>query len=123
MRVFLLCVSLLLAAAYAEAAERRNPFQCKRDGNQQELNACAANDYEAADKALGRKYKEILASLPPAKQKDLRQQQRAWVKQRDPHCKAETKSYQGGSIWPLEFLGCLKSSTERRTQELGDWRP
>ncbi|MGZ8192647.1 MAG: lysozyme inhibitor LprI family protein [Methylobacter sp.] len=100
------------------AAEDESSFQCRYDGNQQELNACADQDYKAADKALNEEYKKLMAVLPPVRQQRLRQDQRAWLKRRDPRCKAEAKWSEGGSIWPLEFFACLKTITEHRTGEL-----
>ena len=87
-------------------------------GNQQELNACAVRDYQAADSDLNKKYKTVMAGLSPQVQERLRVEQRRWVKQRDPGCKAEVKNSEGGSIWPLEYFGCLQGATLKRTEEL-----
>ena len=122
MRTTLLLISLLVVLVRTEVAESGSPFQCKYDGNQQEMNACAFRDYEVADRTLNHTYKEVMSRLPEAKQRDLRQQQRAWLKKRDSQCWAEAKSSEGGSIWPLEYYGCLRSTTERRTEELEGWR-
>ena len=116
-----LLVALLCPAFSAVAVEDDSAPQCNYEGNQQEMNACAYRDYEAVDKVLNEKYKALMASLPPAQQKYLRQEQRAWLKKRDPQCKAEAKDSEGGSIWPLLFYGCLQAATERRTNEFKQW--
>jgi uncharacterized protein YecT (DUF1311 family) len=115
-------ISLLLVVVRAEAAESASQFQCKYGGKQQEMNACAFRDYEVADRALNQTYTEVMARLPEAKQRDLRQLQLAWLKKRDSQCWAEAKPSEGGSIWPLKFYGCLRFTTERRTKELEEWR-
>ncbi|MDD5579548.1 MAG: lysozyme inhibitor LprI family protein [Methylobacter sp.] len=116
-RAALLAILLLLSACIF-AAEDESPLQCRYDGNQQEMNACAVRDYKAADRALNDEYKKLMTLLPPVEQQRLRQDQRAWLKRRDPHCKAEAKLSEGGSIWPLEFSGCLRVITGHRTGEL-----
>lgn len=122
MRATLFLVSLLLILVRTEAAESASPSQCKYDGNQQEMNACAFQDYEVADRALNQTYREVMSRLPGGKQRDLRQQQRAWLKKRDSRCWVEAKPSEGSSIWPLEYYRCLHSTTERRTKELEEWR-
>lgn len=121
-RATLWLLASLLAATRAVAADDAYTVQCKYDGTQQEMNVCALRDYKKADAALNQKYKEVMSTLAPAQQKALREQQRAWLKQRHPHCKAETAESEGGSIWPAEFYGCLQSATELRTREVGKWR-
>jgi uncharacterized protein YecT (DUF1311 family) len=118
MRFALFCISLLFSIVPAGAAERDGAPQCNYDGNQREMNACAVLEYKTADDRLNRKYKQVMSSLPVSRQERLRQQQREWLKKRDPQCKAEARESEGGSIWPLEFYGCLKTVTETRTKEL-----
>lgn len=110
--------ALLLAIASHATAADDSPFTCKPDGNQQELNTCAARDYRAADAALNIKYGEVMARLSVTEKATLRREQRAWIKHRDPQCKAKAKPSEGGSIWPLEYFSCLRASTEKRTGEL-----
>lgn len=121
MRAILL-ILLLCPAFFAFAAEDDSAPQCNYEGNQQEMNVCAFRDYEAADKVLNEKYQGLMTALPPAQQKHLRQEQRAWLKKRDPLCKAETKDSEDGSIWPLLFYGCLQSATEQRINEFKQWQ-
>jgi uncharacterized protein YecT (DUF1311 family) len=99
-----------------------NGFICKYDGSQQEMNACAVRDYEAADRLLNQEYRKIMGGLTPAKRQTLLREQRAWLQKRDPDCRVDAGPMdQGGSSWPLEYFGCLKSATELRTKELGQW--
>jgi uncharacterized protein YecT (DUF1311 family) len=97
-------------------------FQCKPDGLQQEMNACAERDYKAANAVLNAKYKAVFAGLPPPKQVQLRKEQRAWLKLREPQCREKVKLSEGGSIWPLEYFSCLTVITQRRTEALKRWK-
>jgi uncharacterized protein YecT (DUF1311 family) len=108
----------LLISLLPPASATDEPFGCKYDGNQQEMNACAVRDYKASDAVLNTTYKEVMLALPPARREEIRKEQRAWLKKRDPGCKAEAQLSEGGSIWPLEFFGCLQTVTEQRTKQL-----
>lgn len=121
LRPLLIGLSLSGPASFATGAPA-GPT-CNPQGNQQEMNACAAQDFEAADTELNRTYREVMAGLSPSRQKALRKEQRAWLKQRDPRCKAAAHASEGGSIWPLEYLGCRAQATRQRTGEIAQWRP
>ena len=114
--------AVLLLAFGAHAADEASPLDCKPDGNQQQMNACAVRDFRAADAALNIRYGEVMKSLSPQQRTALRTEQRAWLKGRDPGCKTAAKSSEGGSIWPLEFYGCLEQSTRKRTAKLDLWK-
>lgn len=124
MRVALLVLlALTQKAVFAvSSTEVESLFACKYDGNQQEMNACALKDYKHADRLLNEKYKATLSSLQPGKRQALRKEQRAWLKGRDPNCKAAVADSEGGSIWQLEYFSCLKSATELRTKALEKWQ-
>ena len=115
----LLC--LTLEAGSAHAADAADPFDCNPNGNQQEINACAVRDFRTSDAKLNNRYREVMAALPTDKRMALRQEQREWIKHRDPSCKAQAKPNEGGSIWPLEFYGCLQQITEQRVTALNSW--
>ncbi|RZL66123.1 MAG: DUF1311 domain-containing protein [Variovorax sp.] len=109
-------------AVVAHAAGDAGPSDCKPDGNQQEMNACAADDFRAADAALNIRYSEVMDSLAPPVRIALRAEQRTWLKGRDPACKREAKASEGGSIWPLIYNACLAKSNRQRTAELEAWK-
>ncbi|NOV31826.1 lysozyme inhibitor LprI family protein [Methylomonas sp. ZR1] len=109
------------ASAASLPTDVEGSFQCNYEGNQQEMNACALRDYKMADVTLNKVYKATISKLTLEKQKVLRQQQRFWLKDRDPHCKEEVKQSEGGSIWQLDYFSCLKTATELRTKTLENW--
>lgn len=108
----------LIASLDATAADE---FKCNYSGNQQELNACALRDFRKADQVLNNEYKKLLGKLGPKQQAALRNEQRAWLKGRDPQCLEAVKDSEGGSIWPMEFNGCLRDATVTRTKEIKQW--
>ena len=114
--------AVLLLATGAQAADEASPLDCKPDGNQQQMNACAVRDFRAADAALNTHYGEVMKSLSPQMRTALRTEQRVWLKGRDPGCKAASKDSEGGSIWPLEFYSCLEQTTRKRMAKLDFWK-
>ena len=106
----------------ATATEGASPLTCKHDSNQEEVNACAFHDHQVADQALNATYRGVMATLSPPEQQRLRQAQRLWLKNLAPRCMAEAKASEGGSTWALEYYGCTRLETERRTKQLANWR-
>ena len=62
-----------------------------------------------------------MAAQAPVERVTLRQEQHAWLKQRDPQCKAKARESEGGSIWPLEYYSCLEAANKKRMLELARW--
>ena len=114
--------TVALLAGGAQAAADADPGGCNPNGNQQQMNSCAARDVRAADAALNIRYGEVMKTLSPQMRVALRTEQRAWLKGRDAGCKRASKANEGGSIWPLVFNACLEKSTRERTAELDRWK-
>lgn len=76
----------------------------------------------AADGELNGVYTRLMASLSQSERGRLRQEQRVWLKSRDPQCQSAALAVRGSSATPLTFLHCVVSTTERRTVELQKWR-
>lgn len=119
---FITIILILITVSFSALAVEDTAPQCKSDGNQLEMNACAIRDYKTSDSNLNVKYQEIMSQLSASEQKALRLKQRKWLKQRDPKCKLEAKESEGGSIWTVIFMGCLQTVTEQRTKELETWQ-
>lgn len=112
--------ALLASGAWAAGDDR--VYDCNPNGNQQQMNDCAAQDYQAADAQLNARYREVMDSLSPPMRDALRTEQRRWLRGRDPACHQAAKAYQGGSIWPLIFSSCQEKATRKRTAALERWR-
>ncbi|MCO6185319.1 lysozyme inhibitor LprI family protein [Rhizobium sp. L1K21] len=124
----LLACLALSAPAYGDDDD--DGFKCNPDGNQQELNTCAYDDWEKADEELNAVYKDAVAF---AKKEDaffddnpsmkgaleaLKKGQRAWIDYRDGTCDLEGFNARGGSMEPLLIFSCQAELTRKRTREL-----
>ena len=99
-------------------------LRCNGDGNQLELNLCAAADAEAADKELNAAYRSVIQSLQGERLaiQRLREAQRLWVKLRDADIEARYPVPDGedyrmhhGSIYPLLVHSAKAEITRART--------
>lgn len=98
-----------------------SPITCDYNGNQQQMNTCAFDDYKVSDRGLNESYTSLMQALNAKDKKVLRVSQRQWLKQRDPFCRARTEDSLGGSIHALEWYSCLKSETDLRNETLQTW--
>lgn len=109
------------ALAMAQTApDAQSPAMQDCGKNQQAMNLCAEQRYAKADAALNRTYRRNLKAQPDdAARQRLRDAQRAWISYRDKDCAVEAGPREtAGSIWPLQYYGCLERHTMRRTMEL-----
>ncbi|MCU0902363.1 MAG: lysozyme inhibitor LprI family protein [Tabrizicola sp.] len=119
--------SLLLLACLAVPAAAQE-VDCATAMAQVDLNACAYQDWEAADAELNAAYKRAMALLQdwdanlPADERGgaqaLKEAQRAWITFRDKACEAEGYAFKGGSAEPLLVYGCMRQLTIERTAHL-----
>lgn len=100
---------------------------CNQEGTQLELNACAGQEYTAADAELNTTWRELLAALKGQETAiaRLRTAQRAWVAFRDADVAAQFPVAEGedprmmyGSMYPMALNGALTKLTRARTAEL-----
>lgn len=126
MKTALIAVAgLILAAASPAAAEeidRRYSPEWKRcigasGGNTFDIIDCNETELGAWDKKLNAEYKAVMASLPAAKQQELRSVQRDWIKRRDAKCGAMANPDEG-QAGRMAASGCVLEMTARRAVEL-----
>ncbi|WP_199249393.1 lysozyme inhibitor LprI family protein [[Phormidium] sp. ETS-05] len=86
--------------------------------NQLQMNQCAAIFYQNADQKLNQVYQQ----LPAATREQLTDTQLAWIKFRDDSCAFSRSRFEGGTIMPTIFYGCLTSVTKNRTAEFQAYR-
>lgn len=123
MKLFYSLASLLLLTLTPVAAWSSNDQDCDYAGTQTQMNACAKRDYEISDKELNRVYGQLMRTLTPPKQKTLKKEQRAWLKERDPKCRKEANDEaEGGSMWPMLFESCRETSTKARIKQLKQFK-
>lgn len=111
---------LMIASSSGLAASLYPVRDCSQLVTQTELNQCAGANYEAADAALNKLYRQSLAGQADAASKRrLSEAERAWIAYRDRECAFEAGPQQGGgSIWPMEMSNCLENVTVERLHEL-----
>ena len=108
MRTAAALAALLLACAPALADE-----DCNKATNQNEINRCAQDNYNEADRALN----DAWGRLPDGVKSKLRAEERDWIARRDTACKAEASESEGGSIYPTLLFSCMAQKTKARTRE------
>jgi uncharacterized protein YecT (DUF1311 family) len=103
-----------------------NNIQCKEDGNQMEMNQCAYEDFQKADKELNKVYQEVRKKNTNDKLflKNLKTSQRLWLKFLDAELNAIYSCPEGnqricfGSMFPLLYNGSKTELTKDRTKQL-----
>lgn len=85
---------------------------------QAQINQCAFDMYDEADLLLNQTYKQVMAKLDPHRKAALKKAQLAWIKYRDSHCESEASVVEGGSMYPTLQYSCMRSETEKRTEQL-----
>lgn len=121
-------LALLAGSAFAQDAEPN--VDCANAMTQMDINSCANEEYEAADKALNvqwAKTRKVMAEWDADIDAEnrgavdsLMKAQRAWIDYRDGQCDAVGYSVWGGTMYPAVVSGCLTELTQKRTEELKD---
>ncbi|MEH1792543.1 MULTISPECIES: lysozyme inhibitor LprI family protein [unclassified Nostoc] len=96
-------------------------FNCNNPQTQVAINECARLSYQNADKKLNQAYKQLLPTLENSRKQKLIAAQVVWVKFRDANCEFERSKYEGGSIAPTIYFGCLENTTKLRTKQLQEY--
>ncbi|MEM7689586.1 MAG: lysozyme inhibitor LprI family protein [Pseudomonadota bacterium] len=124
-----------LAALTQTALAPPDPdWNCADAIRQQEMNWCAAQDFNAAERALKAQWQATAAKM---KERDadfatyqpegdgrpgwfhrLIKAQRAWLAYREAHCQLDGYTARGGTLEPLLVSTCMTALTEDRTGEL-----
>jgi uncharacterized protein YecT (DUF1311 family) len=125
--------AIILMSGLAPALAQEEQVDCTNAMSQADMNDCANQDFEKADKELNAVYKQALESqVEVDKQaadmgpnyvgavKALKKAQRAWIDYRDGHCDGVGYEAVGGSMAPMLVSGCLAGLTQNRTKELND---
>ncbi|QTD39517.1 lysozyme inhibitor LprI family protein [Sporosarcina sp. Te-1] len=74
--------------------------------------------YEKWDAELNRIYGILKEKLSPEQMDQLKEEQRAWMEQRDEEAKKSSLAYQGGTMESLEYVATQASLTRERCYEL-----
>lgn len=128
-----LILPLLLQSALMQEAPPVPEWNCDDPQVQQEMNWCAARDFEVADERLNAQWKVTAAAMKARDDafvdyggddtregyfESLLEAQRGWLRYRDAHCRLEGYYARGGSLEPLPVSTCKARLTRMRTDEL-----
>lgn len=117
----LLVLIVMSSAAFAQD----DTIKCNPEGTQIEMNVCAGEDYQKADKKLNETWKKLMVKFKNDKTAttNLKKAQKAWVAFRDADIEAmfSCASGDGGCWGSMESMlrsGELQAMTEARTKRL-----
>ena len=114
------CATALLAlqagGAWAQAGAA-----CRAGGSVAEVNACAVQDFQAADTTIAVLYADVMRALAAHERPQLRQEHSAWLRERTTRCKQATRSAESQPQWPRQYHECLTTETEARRKGLMRW--
>lgn len=111
-------------AKHAEASLRPTYYACLKasGGVTVNLNNCIGTEFDFQDKRLNTAYKALRQSLPAAEQIALRDQERAWMAERDRECAPRanggTADMLGSNECRLDYTALRADELERRQQHL-----
>ena len=104
-----LILSALMALSLASPAHAARPsFDCAKAGNQVEKLICSDAELAELDRSLSDLYAVLLKHTPKGEQKQLKAEQRGWVKGRDDCWKDD------------DMRGCVAGEYRSRIDELKD---
>ena len=102
----------------ASAQQSSDPIICNNAGTQAEMNACADKDYKTADAELNQTYQFLRSQQPNSGKQALEAAEAAWISFRDLDCAFAGSQFEGGSVEPMVYSGCMSNRTKTRSKEL-----
>ena len=111
-------IFLLLSISVPACAQTKAVVDCGNAQTQLEMNRCAAEAYQQADKELNELYSTITPKLSVEAKTLLVKAQQHWLVVRDSHCGLYEQFYKGGSMMPLMLYTCKTELTQNRIKEL-----
>ena len=110
-----------MLALACTAASAQAGADCRPSGSVAETNACAVQDFQAADTTIAVLYSDVMRALAAHERPQLRQEHSAWQRARTLHCKQATKTTEQQSDGPRVYHECLTRETKARRQGLMRW--
>ncbi len=107
---------LMSLGAYAQAGAG-----CKPAGTVPEVNACALQEFQAADTTNQILYEDVMRALSAHERPQLRQEHSAWLRERTAQCKRETQAVETQPEGPRLYHQCLTRQTQERRRGLMRW--
>jgi uncharacterized protein YecT (DUF1311 family) len=84
-----------------------------------EMNEEEVHNYKVKDAELNKVYKKLINLLQFSTEKELLvKAQQIWISYRDAHCAFAESSYEGGTMQPMVYFGCMTETTKQRIKDL-----
>ena len=109
-------LALACTPAFAQAGAA-----CRPSGSLAETNACAVQDFQAADTTIAVLYSDVMRALAAHERPQLRQEHTAWQRERATRCKQTQRSNESQPQWPRLYHECLTAETQARRKGLMRW--
>ena len=122
--VAVLTLCCLFQTATADDIELSQQFSAcmeKSGGVTVDMLDCIGAETKRQDTRLNKVYKEVMAQLSPARNKELQAAQRAWIKFRDANCNFYADP-EGGTMATVSSNDCFMSATASRAKELENFK-
>jgi uncharacterized protein YecT (DUF1311 family) len=110
------CLEGVIVIPEGEDAPKCVPCESYQ-GMQQPMNYCTGMRAMKAEATMKARFDELVKGLP-ARERELRNAQRDWMKKRDATCRRAGEQYEGGSLQPQVENECLLARTRKRIDEL-----
>lgn len=94
------------------------PEECNNPQTQLDMNRCAEAEYAQADAQLNQVYQRVKAEAAGNGEAALVNAEKAWIDFRDRNCAFVQAPFEGGSIQPTVYYGCLTTTTLERVEVL-----
>ncbi len=121
----------MIAALLLLTAAPEPELNCIDPQAQQEMNRCAALEFERADAEMNVQWRLTVVAMKegdrdldrkydrePGYYETLLAAQRAWLTYREKHCLGESFEARGGSLAPLLHGTCMTALTRARSKQL-----
>ncbi|ART55221.1 hypothetical protein CBP36_09175 [Acidovorax carolinensis] len=110
-----------LLALQAGGAWAQAGAACRPGGNVAEVNACAVQEFQAADTTIAVLYADVMRALAAHERPQLRLEHSAWLRERTTRCKQATRTTEQQPDGPRLYHECLTHATQQRRQGLMRW--
>ena len=112
-----------LAASASDSGQSKQYGTCmdKSGATTMGMIECITEEARRQDARLNKAYKALMADLSPARQAQLQQVQRTWIKYRDANC-GFYNDPDGGSLARVSANDCMMTTTTSRASELESFR-
>ena len=119
----LVCAPLAASASASDSGQSKQYGACmgKSGNTTMGMVECITDEVRLQDARLNKAYKALMADLPPARQAQLQQVQRTWIKYRDANC-GFYNDPDGGSLARVSANDCMMTTTTSRASELESFR-